>query len=189
MIKRTLRILKRVFSYGREFPKNVKEFGFCAAMWLWVIYVLPSLKGPNYIAFLTKYMDKFFEPVTEQFENGSYDADLHIPDDHIKVGKSPVWVCWLQGEDNMPELVQACYKQLKKNIPEYAEIHLITMDNYSKYITLPEFVIEKFNEGKITMIHFTDLLRSSLVYAYGGMWIDSTVWTSKKISDDFFQSI
>lgn len=187
MLKRIFLIIKRALLYGKELPKDIREFGVGAAIWIFLIAVLPSVKGPRYIRFLTKYMNDFFSPITEQFKSGDYDADLHIPENHRKVGNSPVWVCWLQGEENMPELVKVCYEQLKKNVPSYAEIHLITLDNYAEYITLPEYVMRKFAEGKITMIHFTDFLRSSLLYAYGGMWIDSTVWTANKIPDDFFK--
>ena len=37
------------------------------------------------------------------------------------------------------------------------------------------------------MMHLTDFFRVSLLYAYGGMWIDATVWTADKIPDDFFE--
>lgn len=183
---RVLGILSRAFGGLSQIPKNSKEFGFKAAWWLWLIYVLPSKKGPAYIEFMTKYFDKQFKPVTDSFNSGTADTDLRIPENHPDVSKPPVWVCWLQGEDSMPPLVKMCYRQLKKNIPDYAEIHLLTLDNYSSYVTLPDYVVQKFNDGKITMIHFTDILRSALLYAYGGMWIDSTVFTVRRIPDNFF---
>ena len=187
-MKRLLLILQRVFSYALQIPGDTKEFGFNAALWLWWVNVLPSQKGQRYIAFMTKWMNKCFEPVTEAFRNNTYDADMHIPENHIQPKKIPIWVCWLQGEESMPELVKLCYRQLKKNAPDYTEIHLLTIDNYDRYITLPKYVIRKFEEKKITMIHFTDIMRVSLLYAYGGMWIDSTVFTSKRLPDEFFKS-
>jgi len=186
MFERIRLILSRFFCGGKTFIADWREFGFCAALWLWVLYVLPSLKGPRYIKFLTKYMDKQFKKITDEFKAGNHNSDLMIPDNHITPEKKPVWVCWLQGEESMPELVKMCYNQLKKNIPDYAEIHLITLDNYSSYITLPDYIIEKFNSGSITMIHLTDIFRSCLLYSYGGMWIDSTVFTTKGIPDEFF---
>lgn len=187
-MKRLILILKRVFFGMKRLPEDIREFGLRAALWRWYLYVLPSRKKMRYISFMTKYMNKIFKPVTDEFIKGTYDSDLSVPKDHITPRKIPVWVCWLQGERSMPELVRMCYRQLKKNIPEYAEIYLLTLDNYSWYITLPDYVIRKFNEKKITMIHFTDIMRVSLLYAYGGMWIDSTVFTSRRLPDEFFGS-
>jgi hypothetical protein len=188
MIKRVALILKRAVEEILKIPGNTKEFGVHAALWLWFLAVLPSKKGPRYIRFLTKYMDDYLKPLTKRFIEGSYDADAHIPDDHVRVNKNPVWVCWLQGEEYMPELVQMCYRQLKKNVPSDSEIHLITLENYSRYVTLPDYVVKKFKEGKISPAHFSDVLRFTLLSKYGGLWVDSTVFVSGKIPEKYLNS-
>lgn len=187
-MKRLLLILQRVFSYAWQIPGDTKEFGFNAAVWLWWVNVLPSQKRQRYIAFMTKWMNKCFEPVTEAFRNNTYDADMHIPENHIQPKKMPIWVCWLQGEESMPELVKLCYRQLKKNAPDYTEIHLLTLANYSRYIIISDYIIEKFEQGIIQPAHFSDILRFNLLYEYGGMWIDSTVFTCKQIDKEFFDT-
>lgn len=103
-------------------------------------------------------------------------------------GKMPVWVCWWQGEDEAPELVKTCIASIKKNIPEdIAGLHIITLDNVGKYITLPSWIIEKFEAGKISLTHLSDILRMGLLYRYGGMWIDATYFISDKIPKEVFQ--
>ena len=85
-----------------------------------------------------------------------------------------VWVCWLQGIENSPLLVQKCYEILKRNITD-RKIILITQDNISQYVSFPDYIMEKYREGIISHTHFSDLLRVELLYKYGGTWIDSTV--------------
>ncbi len=88
-----------------------------------------------------------------------------------------VWVCWLQGMENAPLLVQSCYKSLQENLKN-KEIILITEDNYRNYVTFPDFIQKKIDSGIITRTHFSDLLRLELLIKYGGTWVDATVFCS-----------
>lgn len=85
-----------------------------------------------------------------------------------------VWVCWFQGMENAPPLVQRCYRSLQENLPD-REIILLTEENYSQYATLPAHVVEKAAKGIIPRAQFSDLLRLDLLIRHGGTWIDSTV--------------
>ncbi len=87
---------------------------------------------------------------------------------------APVWVCWLQGMENAPQIVQVCYASVCKFCAD-RPIHLITNENLSEYITLPEHILRKYHEGIISRTHFSDILRLALLVKYGGIWIDSTV--------------
>ncbi len=91
-----------------------------------------------------------------------------------KKSSNQVWVCWLQGMQNAPMFVQHCFRSLQENLPD-REIVLITSDNFEKYVTLPDYILEKWRSGVITNTHFTDILRLELLISYGGAWIDATV--------------
>lgn len=84
------------------------------------------------------------------------------------------WWCWFQGEENAPPLCKVCLKSLRKNYPDY-KINVITQENISDFVNFPQHVIEKFNAGKFSRTHLSDLLRLELLINYGGIWIDSTV--------------
>ena len=86
-----------------------------------------------------------------------------------------VWVCWFQGMDQAPELVKKCFESLQRNLTD-REIILITSDNMCNYVQFPDFILDKWKNGKITHTHMTDLLRLELLIKYGGMWVDSTVF-------------
>lgn len=85
-----------------------------------------------------------------------------------------IWFCWLQGFDNAPEIVQACYNSIKRNIPD-REIKLIDAQNWKEYVEMPDYIISKWEKGRIPAALFSDLLRLELLIMYGGTWIDSTV--------------
>jgi hypothetical protein len=92
----------------------------------------------------------------------------------------PVWVCWWQGEDYMPEVVRICYRSLLRNAGG-RHVNLITKYNYKEYIDLPRFILDKAEAGIITLTHLSDILRVFLLSKYGGLWIDSTIFVTKPL--------
>ena len=88
-----------------------------------------------------------------------------------------VWVCWLQGMENAPALVQKCYQSLQAHLTD-REIILLTEENYRDYVNFPVRIQEKIDSGIITKTHFSDLLRLELLLNHGGTWIDATVYCS-----------
>lgn len=103
-------------------------------------------------------------------------------------GKIPVWTCWWQGENEMPELIRCCTESIKRNLPsEETAFRLITLENCTKYVTFTDTVIRKFNEGKISYTHLSDILRAELLYRYGGMWIDATYYAASPIPPEIFR--
>ena len=94
-----------------------------------------------------------------------------------------IWVCWLQGEANMPDIVRTCYKSVRANA-NGREVVLIKNENVEKYISIPKFIKDKVNNGKMSRTHFADYIRISLLKNYGGLWIDATVLVTDKINID-----
>lgn len=99
-----------------------------------------------------------------------------------KINTNNIWVLWLQGENNMPPIVKRCYDSIKKYSDNYNVI-LLDLNNMSEYIKLPEFIVKKYENKQITNAMFSDLIRIELLATYGGIWIDSTVLLTNKISD------
>jgi len=99
-----------------------------------------------------------------------------------------IWVCWQQGEDNMPDIMKICFNNIKR----YAngnQVILITDNNYMNYVTIPDYIIKKVKKGKISRTHFSDILRICLLYEHGGLWLDSTVLLTSPLEEmlyDFF---
>lgn len=97
-----------------------------------------------------------------------------------------VWVCWLQGLDKAPEIVKICIKSIFEFFTE-KEVVLVTENNITDYIDIPDYIMVKWVDGRITDTHFSDILRAELLTKYGGIWIDATVFISHK--DPVFEKI
>ena len=91
-----------------------------------------------------------------------------------------IWVCWLQGENEMPEAIATCYKSLLRNKGDYS-VKLITCSNYAEYVDLPDYIIKKHKAGLMSNTHFADVIRCYLLWMYGGIWIDAALFVIKEI--------
>lgn len=118
----------------------------------------------KFASVLNKYKDAVY-PESQSFDNRK------------------IWVCWLQGEANMPDIVRTCYNSVKANA-NGREVVLITNENVEKYISIPKFIKDKVNNGKMSRTHLADYIRISLLKNYGGLWIDATVLVTDKINID-----
>ena len=85
-----------------------------------------------------------------------------------------IWVCWLQGLENAPDIVKKCVASVKRNMPNY-EVRVLTAENMFEYVTLPEHIVRKYKNGTISFTHFSDILRTALLVQHGGIWLDATV--------------
>lgn len=101
--------------------------------------------------------------------------------------QAPIWFCWLQGKNNMPLIVQLCLKSIKANSNGHPVV-FVHLGNIEEYIVLPKHIIDLFEAGKIQYAHYADIIRTSLLYNYGGCWIDSTVFLTHQLSEKIFES-
>lgn len=86
-----------------------------------------------------------------------------------------IWTCWLQGEENAPDVVKACLKQMRK-VENKQKIIVVTAENFAQYTTIPDYIITKWKAKKISNTHFSDILRVCLLYENSGTWLDSTTY-------------
>ncbi|WP_455606312.1 capsular polysaccharide synthesis protein [Bacteroides sp.] len=102
--------------------------------------------------------------------------------------KSPIWFCWLQGQDNLLPITQMCLNSIRKNCNNHPVV-FIDLQTYKDYIALPANIVRLFEASKIGYAHFADIIRTCLLYHYGGCWIDSTILVTKELDETLFQSI
>ena len=88
-----------------------------------------------------------------------------------------IWILWLDGMENAPEVVQRCCRSVKECFPD-RPVHILTEDNYREYVRFPGFIRERIESGAITRTHLSDLLRLELLIRHGGTWLDATVFCS-----------
>ena len=157
-------------------------FGFVNAIKLSVV---PRILGrifrkDFYVPAVLKYQYKDSIDVIDKYKNDT-SAILNgdVPD--------IIWVCWWQGKDQMPEVIAKCYNSLLRNA-NGRKVILIEKANYNQYALIPQYIIEKMKQGKISFSHFSDILRVTLLKTHGGMWVDAALFVTKPIPkfSDFF---
>lgn len=86
---------------------------------------------------------------------------------------------WYQGEEQAPPLVKACFRSMRRHLKQ----ELVVLDEKSlfEWITLPDYIVRKWKEGKIPHTQFSDICRVELLYRHGGIWLDATDYVTAPI--------
>lgn len=97
-----------------------------------------------------------------------------------------IWQMWWQGYDNMPPIVKACLNSVKRHTSQNVKIVLLTKDNFSDYVRIPDYILKKVEKGIITLTHLSDIIRMACLAEHGGIWLDSTLYVTRDIPDSTF---
>lgn len=153
----------------KRFCKLWKDFGFVTAFGL---KAAPRLSGSQlpYHKAVVRYLRRNYKDLIEEYQHKDFVCvEGEISDD------CPIWICWFQGEEQMPSIVKACFKTVMKHHGKH-EVRLITMENLDNWLSIPSFIMNKVNTGQITLQLFSDYIRNALLVEYGGMWLDATLY-------------
>lgn len=129
-----------------------------------------------------------YNQIKRKYLSNSYDISTLYPKNNPCSDSKNIWVYWNSGMDSAPELVVKCNKQLKKTIPDGYKLHIITAQNLYEYVHFPDFILNKTKDGIIGQAHFSDLLRTALLYLYGGIWMDATCLLTQPIPQKILKS-
>lgn len=113
-----------------------------------------------------------------------------------------VWAFWWQGNQDEIPMVKMCLNSIEKNLPKNAKMIVISRDNLEEYLKLPAQIMEKVNNGTISLTHLSDIVRVNLLAEWGGFWVDATVfalrpypyvfeneiWTTKRHDNNIYIS-
>ncbi len=168
--------LRLVWAYLRMgvLPVGIKAFVRCLFSGESVKEIYPAICRKVDSRLLKKYAALLNDTVAREAERQA-GVKEEIP--HI------LWTCWLQGEESAPPLVKACWRSQKENLLGY-EHRVLTLQNYRQWVALPHIVEEKYRRGIIPAASFSDLLRLAVLKAYGGIWLDATVYCSGNTSTE-----
>jgi glycosyltransferase involved in cell wall biosynthesis len=142
----------------------------------------PIVFGNGNSRVIRKYLIDNYSKIINKYKDCEYESGKNINHD-----QSAIWTCWWDGEDAMPEIVKVCYKSVCDNAGTHP-VHLITKNNYHKFIDIPDYIIEKVSKGMISITHLSDILRMCLLYEHGGLWLDATVFVTSNIDSSVFES-
>ena len=99
-----------------------------------------------------------------------------------------IWTMWQQGEAQMPETVKASMKTIKDFAKRNGcEFYLLTDENLADFINIPTDITEKYKKKELSAAHYSDIVRFSLLYQYGGIWMDATLFVSPYATLEMFE--
>ena len=176
-------LLKRIFSMIFRFFPQCRIYGLSVAFWSVVFplhHVFRFLKpffGIKKHKAILNYLYKRYSDIINSLLTSNTTPLFNIEPE------STIWVCWWDGEEQMPSLVKICYNSILKYAGRHP-VKFISKYNYKNFISIPDYIMEKVDKGIITITSFSDILRASLLYEYGGIWLDATILVLKDITLD-----
>lgn len=105
----------------------------------------------------------------------------------VKPVNDKIWLLWLQGKDKMPAIPSLCLSSIRKYFKN-REITILTEDNLSEYLKLPDYIQNHYKNGNITPTHLSDIIRMGVLSKYGGFWMDATMLFVSPLPDNYLQS-
>lgn len=119
---------------------------------------------------------KFFLKYKENNEYQALKTNDKVPVNQV------IWVFWRQGEKNAPQIVKKCISSIREHAGKHPVI-VLDQESLHNYMVMPDFIEQKHQKGKIREALYSDLLRISLLTAYGGYWCDATCFLTSEIPD------
>lgn len=131
------------------------------------------------------YLEKYIPYVKTLKAEDTIDPDQN-PD------KEMIFSLWFQGVESAPHVVRQCLNSLKNFYKD--RVIILDQKDIKDYITLPDFIWEKWDRKEICAANFSDIVRIELLYEYGGFWFDATDYLFRQIpeniaSSDFFMFV
>lgn len=167
---------KLIFRYNQfGGSKLVWQYAKLGALWpaakasVRCLVTRQSFKGiyPEVLRKIEPFLIQKYGSKVQEFKK--FNSSRELKHEHPKV----IWWCWLQGIENAPSIVKACFNSLKQ-LTGYSLV-IIDNSNWREYVELPGYIAKKWEKKQIPPALFSDLLRLELLIKYGGTWIDSTV--------------
>ena len=99
-----------------------------------------------------------------------------------------IWTMWQQGEAQIPETVQTSMKTIKDFAKRNdCKFYLLTDENLADFINIPSDITDKYKKKELSAAHYSDIIRFSLLYKYGGIWMDATLFISPYATLEMFE--
>jgi hypothetical protein len=82
-----------------------------------------------------------------------------------------------------------CIKSIEKQKHPDTKLIILTKENLGQYCTISDHLMQKRENGIITLTHFSDLVRVAVLAEHGGVWLDATMYAAADFSNIFNQAV
>ena len=148
-------------------------------------YYLGNQSESKYFDYRRNVIKTFVRRLRKEANIDKFDYEIV---EHTNDFPKIVWVLWQQGEAQMPETVKASVKTIKDfAIRNGYQFNFLTDVNLLSYVNIPKDIIEKNKRNELTSAAFSDIVRASLLYEHGGIWMDATLFVSPYATVEMFE--
>lgn len=173
--------MKKIKGKIRNIISIYRYFGFSLGCYNFLLSI-PFIKHIS----LWKKINKKYYRLCKDYLYSHYLSDYCF-DDGNEIGRidenSNIWVFWWQGICNAPELVKKCLSTIIKFKGKH-NVVIIDKTNLMNYLDVPDFFWSKLENNEISIQHFSDYIRTRLLYKYGGIWMDATLFLTDNVDED-----
>lgn len=92
-----------------------------------------------------------------------------------------IWTFWSGGLANAPEIVKRCAESMNRNRGD-AELTVVDLENLPEYVELDGPTLTGVAAGRITLTELSNYVRLSLLYSFGGLWLDANIWVNQPLT-------
>ncbi|AFS40122.1 Capsular biosynthesis protein [Leuconostoc gasicomitatum] len=170
----------------RKFGKGALIRGYIRTHTLWYIFLSFLINGSSKQGLELVRLGQQLKVKKLLYKRYKGIINNPIIENNIQQKSNYVWICWFQGIEQAPDIVKVCVESIVESFTE-REVILVTKNNIANYVEIPDYMVNKWHDGKITDTHFSDILRAELLTKHGGIWIDATVFVSHK--DYLFEKV
>lgn len=160
----------------------LKEYGLKLLLCTGCSRLLRKLHFPRSVLFA---YDRYKHKKVQAYLYKRYSSLVEKQEEKPQAVHRMIYVFWWQGEAGAPETVQMCIRSIRRN--GGAEVIVLSKDNYDQYVDLPDYIVEKMQTGKMSLAHFSDVLRFNLLYKSGGLWLDATDFLTDPVPEEIFE--
>lgn len=116
-------------------------------------------------------LEQQITPILNKWKNKTTDFDK------CPIEKN-IFVFWWDGFEKSPKIVKKCIESIYKFHQDY-NIIVIDKFNFQNYSNINSAILKAFEENKISIQTFSDILRFNLLKNNGGIWIDATIFFTR----------
>lgn len=150
--------------------KNLKQYGFKKTFTNWK-YQNRRIHANEELRNKLPELERRIRPILEQYIDKKTDLQTATIEKNV-------FVFWWDGFEMGPLIVKKCLERVKQ-IYSDAKIITISKQNFKEYTTINQQILDGFENGKISIQTFSDILRFNLLKNHGGLWVDATIYFLK----------
>lgn len=149
-----------------------------------------QLFGTPYCKTIFRHKDEIFQSFlhnhfSDFIDSWTSEKETAVP--FKDCSSAPIWICWLQGEENAPAFARALIENTRSLAGDHP-VHVVSLDNIPEYVEIDPKHLTLFANKQMGPAHMSDIIRVALLAKHGGCWLDASVLLTKPLPEAIFNT-